>query len=155
MLQSLLFYTAIAVITIQTVGALNCYRCHSSQAGCGKELNIRLQRWHYCPQPADGAGENFCVKIINREGAYESITRECLHTLREHTDHREKMPTVRRHGYCMHGRNDDPRHREDDKLTYCFCNDWNGCNTASGLKAGVMGTLAMVSIVALVMRLLV
>ena len=51
------------------VGSLSCYRCHSTQPGCGKELNIRLQERKSCPSPGTDGGENFCVKIIhNKDG---------------------------------------------------------------------------------------
>lgn len=46
--------------------ALQCYRCTSSQPGCGKELNIRIQRWHTCPDTGPFGGENFCVKVIEK-----------------------------------------------------------------------------------------
>lgn len=46
--------------------ALQCYRCTSSQPGCGKELNIRVQRRHTCPDTGKYGGENFCVKIIEK-----------------------------------------------------------------------------------------
>ena len=48
--------------------ALQCYRCVSTQPGCGKELSIRLERWHTCPDPGPFGGENFCVKIIETIG---------------------------------------------------------------------------------------
>lgn len=69
-------------------------------------------------------------------------------TLMEHTGHRKRIPTVRRHGYCEPARNDDPYHREDKLINYCFCNDWNGCNSADGMHGksliGVLtGLLAM------------
>jgi len=49
--------------------SLKCYSCQSSQPGCGKELNIRIQRWKHCKGMEDGAGENFCVKIIKKVGS--------------------------------------------------------------------------------------
>lgn len=132
MWPNVLFYTALFATIIYEAGSLSCYRCHSSQPGCGRNLNIRLQRREGCDGPG-GSEENFCVKIIDRTGSKESYTRECVSTLLHHTGHREKLPTVRRHGYCEPARNNDPYARFDDTMIYCFCNDQSGCNTASGL----------------------
>jgi hypothetical protein len=118
-------------ILIHSVVALKCYRCVSSQPGCGKELSIRLQRWHTCPDPEPFGGENFCVKIIETIGSDQVITRDCLMTLRHSTRHREKLPTVQRQNYCQPGRNNDPKNPYDETKNFCFCNDWNGCNDAS------------------------
>jgi len=49
-----------------SASSLHCYRCTSSQPGCGKELNIRVQRRHSCPDTGIFGGENFCVKIIEK-----------------------------------------------------------------------------------------
>ena len=49
-----------------SASALQCYRCTSSQPGCGKELNIRVQRFHTCPETGTYGGENFCVKVIEK-----------------------------------------------------------------------------------------
>lgn len=114
--------------------ALQCYRCVSSQPGCGKELNIRLQRWHTCESTGGYGGENFCVKIVETIGSDQVITRDCLMTLRRSTRHREKLPTVQRQNYCQPGRNNDPTNPYDETKTFCFCNDWNGCNTASRVQ---------------------
>ncbi|ELT89870.1 hypothetical protein CAPTEDRAFT_223746 [Capitella teleta] len=133
MKTELLFVCSLLLATLSEVLSLQCYRCHSSQPGCGKELNIRLQHWHSCPNVGDGGGENFCVKVIERKGSEISILRECLMTLRYNTGHREKMPTIQRHGYCEPARNNDPWNMVDTDQQYCFCNDWNGCNTASSL----------------------
>ncbi|KAK2187042.1 hypothetical protein NP493_180g07033 [Ridgeia piscesae] len=126
--------------------SLKCYSCQSSQPGCGKELNIRIQRWKHCKGMEDGAGENFCVKIIKKVGSEEFLTRECLRTLRDYTYHRRQMPTVQRHGYCSAARTNDPFHRYDESTIYCFCNDWNGCNSAPGLarRSWLPVSLAMV-----------
>ena len=54
---------------IVSVTGLSCYACHSAEPGCGKELNIRLERWHSCPSVTAGGGENFCVKLIEKRGS--------------------------------------------------------------------------------------
>jgi len=130
MFSSVFDFIVFAVILIDSACALQCYRCVSSQPGCGKELSIRLERWHSCPDPGPFGGENFCVKIIENIGSDQVITRDCLMTLRHSTRHREKLPTVQRQNYCEPGRNNDPKNPYDLSKTFCFCNDWNGCNGA-------------------------
>jgi len=131
MLLTLFASAVIAAIFVQPAEGLYCYRCTSSQPGCGKELSIRLERWHQCPETGPYGGENFCVKVIEKINSDVVITRECLSTLRHSQKHREKLPTVQRHNYCQYGRNNDPNNPYDERLTFCFCNDWNGCNAAT------------------------
>lgn len=126
----LLLPLLLLVIVAQQASALYCYRCTSSQPGCGKELNIRVQRWHTCPETGTYGGENFCVKIIEKIESDIVITRECLMTIRHSEKHREKIPTVQRHNYCQPGRNNDPLKPYDENMMFCLCNDWNGCNAA-------------------------
>jgi len=61
-------------------------------------------------------------------------------TIRHSAKHREKIPTVQRQNYCQPGRNNDPLDPYDEKMTFCFCNDWSGCNAAEKTKrpAGLM-----------------
>lgn len=106
------------IIAAQQASALQCYRCTSSQPGCGKELNIRVQRWHSCPDTGKYGGENFCVKIIEKINSDIVITRECLMTIRHSEKHREKIPTVQRHNYCQPGRNNDPLDPYDEDMTF-------------------------------------
>jgi hypothetical protein len=129
------------ILLIHSGIALQCYRCVSSQPGCGKELSIRLERWHTCADTGPFGGENFCVKIIENIGSDVVITRDCLETLRHSTRHREKLPTVQRQNYCEYGRNNDPKHPYDYTKTFCFCNDWNGCNAASRVSTKFTGLL--------------
>jgi len=62
----LLVYTLIIEVMTVSASAIQCYRCTSSQPGCGKELSIRVQRWHTCEGTGVYGGENFCVKIIEK-----------------------------------------------------------------------------------------
>ena len=63
----------------------------------------------------------------------EFLTRHCLQNLRDYTSHRRAMPTVMRHGYCNAARTGDAYNPWNQNMVYCFCNDWNGCNSAPGL----------------------
>ena len=57
------------ILLYVSANALKCYRCYSTQEGCGKELSIRLNRLNTCPGLEYGAGENFCVKVIEKRGS--------------------------------------------------------------------------------------
>ena len=91
----------------------------------------------------------FILYFLSPSGE-EYITRDCLDTLMRSTPHRKAMPTVRRHGYCLPSRMNlaDP---SAPHTRYCFCNDFNGCNSGTGIKArlGVVLSLAVVSTVLL------
>lgn len=65
------------------------------------------------------------------------ITRECESNLMLNTRHRLRMPVLRRQGYCLPARKNDPYNPQetyDPSIQYCFCNDFNGCNTGSQIK---------------------
>jgi hypothetical protein len=144
MFPTILELTIYVVILFHSACALQCYRCVSTQPGCGKELSIRLEKWHTCPDPGPFGGENFCVKIIETIGSDQVITRDCLMTLRHSTRHREKLPTVQRQNYCEPGRNNDPKNPYDLSKMFCFCNDWNGCNEASKIRFTTFGIVLSV-----------
>lgn len=50
-----------------------CYKCVSTHPGCGSRFDWRWYWSYTCPGPNDK-----CVKIIERKGAEEVITRDCL-----------------------------------------------------------------------------
>ncbi|KAJ8298637.1 hypothetical protein KUTeg_022697 [Tegillarca granosa] len=131
-----------------------CHQCNSAMGGCGEEVDWRMFPWRDCKD------SKFCIKIIKKDALSEclnfyydlslcylishsiklvlpELTRtECETTLLKSTRDRLSMPVLRRHGYCSPGRKNDPTSPltvEDPKVTYCFCNDWNGCNSANGL----------------------
>ncbi|XP_052799092.1 uncharacterized protein LOC128230688 [Mya arenaria] len=97
--------------------------------GCGEDGVVwRMFPWRDCGE------SKFCVKVITREDGEEKIIRECESELMKSTYHRLRMPVLRRHGYCEPSRKNDfwnPSETTDDKISYCFCNDWNGCNSAA------------------------
>lgn len=129
--------TLIALLIIhlaERASCLQCYKCVSTQPGCGKELSIRTQRWVSCPDVGPFGGENFCVKVIEFRGSNMVLTRDCLMTMRHSERHREKIPTVQRQNYCLPGRNNDPNHPTDNNMVFCFCNDRDGCNGAHGIN---------------------
>ena len=151
-LASIVITAILLCLNLEIVGSITCYRCVSSQPGCGKELNIRLQRRHSCPGTGTYGGENFCVKVVEKVGSDTVITRDCLMTLRHSTRHREKLPTVQRQNYCYPGRNNDPKNPYDNTKMFCFCNDWNGCNSSPGqiilmpLRAFVLSFVVLICV---------
>lgn len=78
-------------------------------------------------------------RIVHFTGEH-NIVRDCESSLMRSTRHRLLMPNLRRHGYCLPARKNDaykPMDTEDEKVMYCFCNDWNGCNSASKISSKV------------------
>ena len=71
----------------------------------------------------------------------DKIIRECESNLMKSAYHRLRMPVLRRHGYCLKARHNDfwnPRQMEDPNMEYCFCNDWNGCNSATAMYSRLL-----------------
>ncbi|GFN76128.1 steroid dehydrogenase [Plakobranchus ocellatus] len=126
--------------------AILCHRCMSSMGGCGDHVVWRMYPWRDC-------GSSFCVKVIEKvPGEEPRYIRECEHNLLKSTRHRLRMPVLRRHGYCVPARKNDPFNpldTTDSRFTYCFCNDWNGCNSAIAKKISLtfMGILTIVAVV--------
>ncbi|KAL3842581.1 hypothetical protein ACJMK2_020575 [Sinanodonta woodiana] len=116
----------------QNVDAIMCHRCFSAMGGCGDQIDWRMFPWKDC------GDSNYCVKVIEKEGNENRIIRECENELMKSARHRLRMPVLRRHGYCLAARKNDfwnPMQTTNDKIMYCFCNDWNGCNSAPQLTS--------------------
>jgi hypothetical protein len=76
----------------------------------------------------------------------EKIIRECENNLMKSAYHRLRMPVLRRHGYCEPSRKNDfwnPTETTDSNMMYCFCNDWNGCNSANSLFGKVIPVISL------------
>lgn len=74
------------------------------------------------------------------------IIRECENELMKSAYHRLRMPVLRRHGYCEPSRKNDfwnPTETTDSNIQYCFCNDWNGCNSAPKLFSRTLPILSL------------
>ncbi|ODM86971.1 hypothetical protein Ocin01_19711, partial [Orchesella cincta] len=61
---------------VKDVFGLWCYQCVSTQPGCGSPFDWRWYTSYTCPHEHDK-----CVKITERKGADEIITRNCLSQL--------------------------------------------------------------------------
>lgn len=69
-------------------------------------------------------------RILYFIGEY-NIVRDCESSFMRFTRYRFLMLNLRRYGYCLLVRKNDVykfMDIEDEKVMYCFCNDWNGCN---------------------------
>ncbi|TPP66198.1 Steroid dehydrogenase [Fasciola gigantica] len=130
-----------------TYGQLYCYECSSAQSGCGDPIDVRLMHWKRCT--GRRVIEDYCVKLIEKVDDQITVTRGCLSDLLLNTQHRESIPQVRRQGYCGNSRDYQIyllshlvgnelaqtamglfTDQHEDFKRYCFCNDWNGCNTS-------------------------
>ncbi|GAB1608620.1 uncharacterized protein LOC115214089 [Argonauta hians] len=132
-------------VTINYTNAIMCHRCYSAMGGCGHDVNWRMYPWRSCPN------SEFCVKVMEKIGSEYKIVRECEHELDKNVRHRLMMPVIRRHGYCVPARKNDPRKPTeliDSSIMYCFCKDWNGCNGALPLHS-----LSLLKILSLIMSL--
>ncbi|KAH3870700.1 uncharacterized protein LOC127868326 [Dreissena polymorpha] len=131
MLPKLLLITIVITVLLNYGEAIMCHRCNSAMGGCGADGVVwRMFPWRDC------GDSKFCVKVITKQDGEEKILRECESELMKTAFHRLKMPVLRRHGYCRPARKNDfwnPLQTTDESIQYCFCNDWNGCNSASRL----------------------
>lgn len=86
------------------------------------------------------------LQLIARFSGEAKIIRECENQLMKSAYHRLRMPVLRRHGYCEPSRKNDfwnPTQTTDSNIEYCFCNDWNGCNSAPQIFSKVTPILSL------------
>lgn len=130
------FLIAILASLLKYGESIMCHRCFSAMGGCGNDGVVwRMFPWRDC------GDSKFCVKVITRDGGEEKIVRECESELMKSAFHRLRMPVLRRHGYCVPARKNDfwnPTQTQNLNMEYCFCNDWNGCNSASRLFQNIL-----------------
>ncbi|EDX10120.1 uncharacterized protein LOC6737703 [Drosophila simulans] len=131
--------------------AIWCYRCTSATPGCAEKFNWRGIGFlgEHCPEPDD-----ICVKVTERRGARETITRDCLSALSFRKDipadkyegcrpaaHDEKLANYVNHTIKEH----DVRRDYYTDTTFCFCFLDHRCNGASGLQtSAVIGLLTLI-----------
>ncbi|KAK7099486.1 UPAR/Ly6 domain-containing protein crim-like [Littorina saxatilis] len=128
------FLASLLIAILHHGEAIMCHRCYSAMGGCSDHVVWRMYPWREC-------GDEFCVKVIEKvPGEEPRYLRDCEHNLLKSARHRLRMPVLRRHGYCLPARKNDPFNpldSTDSRFTYCFCNDWNGCNTAADKRVSV------------------
>ncbi|KAK0086583.1 hypothetical protein PV325_002892 [Microctonus aethiopoides] len=131
-------------------GTLICYRCNSNQPGCGTPFNWWWFWGEYCLEEGDS-----CIKLIERKGAEEVITRECLSNLRgfrtdipadQYEGCRPAAKDVRLGHYVNNSITQLDIHRDYyDEVTWCFCHFDNRCNSATAIK--LSGIVLLISII--------
>nr|CAG4638158.1 EOG090X0I2F [Chydorus sphaericus] len=124
----------------QASTGLWCYKCVSTHPGCGTVFDWRWYWSYTCPNANDK-----CVKIIERKGAEEVITRDCLSSIQGiRRDIPADMyegcrPAARDVKLAQYVFNDidelDIRRDHYDNTTFCFCDFDHFCN--SGKKPAV------------------
>ncbi|CAG7785539.1 unnamed protein product [Allacma fusca] len=129
----------LTIITLLYAAALSsvdasvwCYQCVSSQPGCGTPFDWRWFATVSCDK---------CVKIIERKGSDEVITRDCLSKVQYS---RHDVPADKYEG-CRSASKDirlahyvnnsikelDVRRDYYDEVTWCFCEFDHWCNSGS------------------------
>ncbi|KAK7081647.1 hypothetical protein SK128_013466 [Halocaridina rubra] len=139
---SVIFFVLSAVV--RTGWSIWCYRCVGSHPGCGMyDFDWRYYWSHSCPEPDDK-----CVKVIEEKGAQLMVTRDCLSYLE---GHRRDIPADRYEG-CRQAAPDpflghyifpsvqeiDHKREHYSKVTFCFCDFDERCNSASSLSTNVV-----------------
>ncbi|XP_074660199.1 UPAR/Ly6 domain-containing protein crim-like [Tubulanus polymorphus] len=139
------------VLFVARSDAFWCFECDSSDPGCGQEIDIMLERWKLCAGPP-----YYCMKVIERIGSNVHITRGCMEIFMRNTDYRLDMPTIRRHNYCLPGRNVDVEHGAKPNpyvdRQYCFCNDYNGCNPANTVRSNLIPIFVLTILTSILLR---
>ena len=115
---------------VNSVG-LWCYSCYHGQPGCGDYVDWEVQR-----ERSEWCWEQ-CVKFVDDTGGQRKVYRGCLTTMMKKTYFREKMPGLRRHGYCLPARSHDTSLKKTDPLSFvletkqqfCFCDEYIFCNS--------------------------
>lgn len=134
-----LFLTLSALSPCDSFGigsTLYCYQCISTHPGCGTPFEWL---WHWsqaCPEVDDK-----CVKLIERRGATEVITRDCLSSFKSirtdiPADHyegcRPATVDVKLANYVNNTIKElDIKKNYYDQTTWCFCFLDNRCNGAT------------------------
>nr|SVE79229.1 EOG090X0I2F [Daphnia lumholtzi] len=128
-----------------------CYKCVSTHPGCGKDFDWR---WHWsytCPDPNDK-----CVKIVERKGAEEIITRDCLSSIQGirrdipadiYEGCRPAARDIRLAQYVFNDIDElDIKRNHYDNTTFCFCDFDQFCNSVG--KPAIPAMMMIISIVA-------
>ncbi|XP_066903461.1 UPAR/Ly6 domain-containing protein crim [Halyomorpha halys] len=112
---------------------LYCYQCISTHPGCGTPFEWLWNWSQACPETDDR-----CVKLIERKGAVEVITRDCLSSLKSSrtdipADHyegcRPATVDVKLANYVNNSIKElDIKKNYYDETTWCFCFLDNRCN---------------------------
>ncbi|XP_034106572.1 uncharacterized protein LOC117569497 [Drosophila albomicans] len=154
-MQTLASITVLLLIAalIHEGAAIWCYRCTSATPGCAEKFNWRGIGFlgEQCPESDD-----ICVKLTERRGTQETITRDCLSALKFRRD----IPADKYEGcrpasqdlilanYVNHTiKEHDVKRDYFTDTTYCFCFLDHRCNGVSGLKSSLLASVAALLLV--------
>ncbi|XP_020801849.1 uncharacterized protein LOC110178911 [Drosophila serrata] len=148
--QTNLIAVLLLAALIHEGAAIWCYRCTSATPGCAENFNWRGIGFlgEHCPEPND-----ICVKVTERRGAKETITRECLSAL----SFRKDIPADKYEGcrpaakmvnlghYVNHTiKEHDVKRDYFTDTEFCFCFLDHRCNGAGGMRvSAIVGLLAV------------
>nr|CAG4641336.1 EOG090X0I2F [Eulimnadia texana] len=159
MKTSALLFTLLATLPLCLGEGLWCYRCVSTHPGCGTPFDWRWYWSYTCPEPGDS-----CVKIVEKKGAEEVITRDCLSSIQgirrdipadTYEGCRPAASDVRLAQYVFNDIEElDIKRNYYDNVTFCFCNFDQFCNSALTQTPGKIGVLSSTIILFVVSRLL-
>ncbi|CAH0386612.1 unnamed protein product [Bemisia tabaci] len=122
--------------------SLLCYQCVSTHPGCGTPF-----KWVWYPSKSCPEENDVCVKIIEKKGVTEVITRDCLSSV---VGLRTDIPADRYEG-CRPAAFDprlanyvnnsikelDIKRDYYDSTTWCFCYFDHWCNSSSSVVSSV------------------
>ncbi|CAG5056079.1 unnamed protein product [Parnassius apollo] len=134
------------VSSISECLAIWCYQCTAATPGCNEPFNWR--GIGYLGSPCVDS-EDVCVKLIERKGAQEIITRDCLSNFRPF---RTDIPADTYEG-CRPAAKDvnlanyvnnsikelDVKREWYDETIWCMCFLDNRCNSASAVSISFVG----------------
>ncbi|XP_046978941.1 uncharacterized protein LOC124544435 [Vanessa cardui] len=154
-------FTVLALISsLSGSFAIWCYQCTTATPGCTEPFDWRGVGYLGNPCPE---AEDVCVKLIERKGAKEIITRDCLSNFKAF---RTDIPADTYEG-CRQAAKDvnlanfvnntvkelDIKRDWYDETIWCFCFLDHRCNDASA-KSHSMLLLALTSVFVLLKRAL-
>ncbi|XP_058053429.1 uncharacterized protein LOC131205371 [Anopheles bellator] len=139
---------SLLALFVQSSEAIWCYRCNSATPGCGDKFNWRGIGYLGDPCPED---DDICVKVVERKGTMETITRDCLSSLQ---GFRTDIPADKYEG-CRVAAKDpklahyvntsiselDVKRDHFDSTKFCFCFLDHRCNGATVLGKESPGML--------------
>ncbi|XP_023944332.1 uncharacterized protein LOC112050317 [Bicyclus anynana] len=136
--MQILVIVSILLAVFNECYAIWCYQCTTATPGCGQPFNWRGVGYLGNPCPDN---EDVCVKLIERKGAKEVITRDCLSTFKPF---RTDIPADTYEG-CRNAAKDvnlanyvnntvkelDVKRDWYDETVWCFCFLDHRCNNGS------------------------
>ncbi|XP_013185626.1 uncharacterized protein LOC106131170 [Amyelois transitella] len=131
--------------------AIWCYQCHAGIPGCTEDFNWRGIGYLGTPCPDS---EDICIKLIERKGAEEVITRDCLSNFRAfRTDipadtYEGCRPAAKDQNLAHYVNNSikelDLKRDNFDETIWCFCFLDHRCNSASYITTSMALLIAAI-----------